>query len=1343
MESRKARASKLKLLGKEEGSHPSVLERLSGLFPRHSSAPTANPAPEEKRAQFDHALKIQIISWNMNDTLPKGDLAALLGAVPPYGSDSPNPTGSDFQLDDTGHPYHIIVIAGQECPTGLLPMGMGAVKMERSKDIKAKPKTKEEDGSPNKHKKPRRSEEEELQPLNELPPGKDVPPSTPTVQSTNLPGQIQHSSGWSALLEDWYSKGLGAKRFSLEDWQVPTSPAMAAPPSPVPSRSPSLPALPLPPTIPDPAKLTVPPSPRRMSTLIHGLPHSNYSNGHVASSTEQGPYTLIAKERLMGIYMAVYVHRETRSLVRGFSKSSVTAGLIGGRLGNKGGVGISLNIAGSSFLFVNAHLAAHEGRQAMRIENMEKIQAELKLDAFGEHPHPRKPIPEYSQAQEFDELRTNMRSNKIFPGFEEPEISFPPTFKYDVPKSRHHHSRRHKEGRDKSGKVVGMGGVRVSIRRSRKRRKSRGKIKGLAKEDGDIDEDGDEKLRKLQPVNERETEISSIGEDDSDMERDQEQDQELDSASAFSAVARPSGSTNRPPSTRSHRSGIPSTRSPFSEPDTELHDDDGNDTACEDEDTSLHHNTQLNAGNVPGRAAVLKIFTRNAKQSWRAIVAKSTSSLGAVNIPKSPTSPVFDSRPRAKSPAKSERFSSGIGLGLPERLRGVGLEASSGLSTPTVGVSMGRSQPNLVLDTGMSEPVEDPRPRASIDGRNMTGALGMAGMGGTLAPPPMIRANSSVGSTAGNSANAQTEDSSDSENVRGVYDTSSKQRVPSWCDRIVYKSMVLPPQAPPSLPVPTFSASLADTLHEDNRFGRVGNLFTGIRHRGTRGRKDSLPQQGTRENTQGSLSRTGSLRLKETGPKANSSYARAREAHLSESRASPFLQQPGDGDDSGIVIMHRGPSRPGSAGKSGKRPAGRRSGSAGSTGSADQPASLHWPRTNPFARLLHPHLHTPGGPGLIHAVSMEPQPQPSEPNSVPRPRSFSTSEGREKTRDRAGSGPMMPDGDVDNPPVLPSKDDGIWRFFRSFNREPTVIVAEPEPEPELVEEPQTRRRGDIICVSYGTLDDREMQRLGGRSDHRPVIDTMVENKVCLIVHDGWGVSDVEKGNAVKGGDTTHMDTIAKDHSARTLQAHGLAVGLSDGLMGNSEVGHLNIGAGRIVWQDIVRIDVSIKKREFHKNKTILESLKHAKDTSGRLHLLGLVSDGGVHSHIKHLKALLETAKEVGVPKTIVHFVGDGRDTAPRSSSEYLKDLLAFMQKEQYGEIGTVVGRYYAMDRDKRWERVKVAIDGLVSGQGESSSDPVATIEERYKKDETDEFLKPIIVGGEETRIKGELLFKTD
>ncbi|KAI0674010.1 cofactor-independent phosphoglycerate mutase [Trametes maxima] len=253
----------------------------------------------------------------------------------------------------------------------------------------------------------------------------------------------------------------------------------------------------------------------------------------------------------------------------------------------------------------------------------------------------------------------------------------------------------------------------------------------------------------------------------------------------------------------------------------------------------------------------------------------------------------------------------------------------------------------------------------------------------------------------------------------------------------------------------------------------------------------------------------------------------------------------------------------------------------------------------------------------------------------------------------------------------------------------------------------------------------------------------VKHKVCLIVHDGWGIAPAKnmKGDAIAAGDTTNMDQIAKEHSYRTLAAHGLAVGLSDGLMGNSEVGHLNIGAGRIVWQDIVRIDVSIKKRQFHKNAAILESFNRAKNGNGRLHLLGLVSDGGVHSHISHLYALLETAKEVGLKDVYIHFFGDGRDTAPRSSAGYMKDLLAFIEKEKIGEVATVVGRYYAMDRDKRWERIKIAVDGLVKGEGEKTDDVVKTIEERYKKDETDEFLKPIIVNGDAGRIKdGDTLF---
>ncbi|KAG9042006.1 hypothetical protein FS837_011459 [Tulasnella sp. UAMH 9824] len=254
----------------------------------------------------------------------------------------------------------------------------------------------------------------------------------------------------------------------------------------------------------------------------------------------------------------------------------------------------------------------------------------------------------------------------------------------------------------------------------------------------------------------------------------------------------------------------------------------------------------------------------------------------------------------------------------------------------------------------------------------------------------------------------------------------------------------------------------------------------------------------------------------------------------------------------------------------------------------------------------------------------------------------------------------------------------------------------------------------------------------------------VKNKICLIVHDGWGISSVEKGNAIFHGSTEHMDTIGQTHSHTSLAAHGLAVGLSDGLMGNSEVGHLNIGAGRVVWQDIVKIDVSIKKRNFHKNDATLKACERAKSGNGRLHFLGLISDGGVHSHITHLYALLETAKEQGVPEVYIHFFGDGRDTAPRSSAKYARDLIQFIKDNgNYGEIATVVGRYYAMDRDKRWERVKIAVDGLVQGQGEkveNQEKAVEAIEESYKKDITDEFLKPIIVG-EKGRIgDGDTLF---
>ncbi|GJJ78207.1 2,3-bisphosphoglycerate-independent phosphoglycerate mutase [Entomortierella parvispora] len=247
----------------------------------------------------------------------------------------------------------------------------------------------------------------------------------------------------------------------------------------------------------------------------------------------------------------------------------------------------------------------------------------------------------------------------------------------------------------------------------------------------------------------------------------------------------------------------------------------------------------------------------------------------------------------------------------------------------------------------------------------------------------------------------------------------------------------------------------------------------------------------------------------------------------------------------------------------------------------------------------------------------------------------------------------------------------------------------------------------------------------------PTAASVKHNVVCVVI-DGWGISPEAdtRGDAIRNAKTPYMDKFEKEYPFTTLGAHGLDVGLPDGLMGNSEVGHLNIGAGRVVYQDIVRIDLAASKNQFGQLENIKASFEQAKAGNGRLHFMGLISDGGVHSHMNHLFALLDAAKEAKVPEVYIHFFGDGRDTSPRSAAGYLKQLLAKMEEINYGKLATITGRYYAMDRDKRWERIKIAVDGIVSGVGEETNDPVQAIEDNYKNDVTDEFLKPIIVNKE-------------
>ncbi len=234
-------------------------------------------------------------------------------------------------------------------------------------------------------------------------------------------------------------------------------------------------------------------------------------------------------------------------------------------------------------------------------------------------------------------------------------------------------------------------------------------------------------------------------------------------------------------------------------------------------------------------------------------------------------------------------------------------------------------------------------------------------------------------------------------------------------------------------------------------------------------------------------------------------------------------------------------------------------------------------------------------------------------------------------------------------------------------------------------------------------------------------------RAVLIVLDGWGLAPPGPGNAVAAADTPVFDELWDTYPTTTLTACGRAVGLPDGQMGNSEVGHLNLGAGSVVMQDLTRIDEAVEHGELAENETLRDALTGAE----RVHLIGLVSDGGVHSSLGHLRALIELAASLEVPDLVLHAFTDGRDTLPKSGAGYLEQVQEWMSEAGAGRIGSVVGRYYAMDRDNRWERVQRAYDLLVHGQAEHTADsgPEAA-RSAYERDETDEFITPVRVGAE-------------
>lgn len=237
----------------------------------------------------------------------------------------------------------------------------------------------------------------------------------------------------------------------------------------------------------------------------------------------------------------------------------------------------------------------------------------------------------------------------------------------------------------------------------------------------------------------------------------------------------------------------------------------------------------------------------------------------------------------------------------------------------------------------------------------------------------------------------------------------------------------------------------------------------------------------------------------------------------------------------------------------------------------------------------------------------------------------------------------------------------------------------------------------------------------------------IPKPIALIIMDGFGLRENVSGNAVAQANKPNYDRYMKQYPHTKLTACGEAVGLPAGQMGNSEVGHLNIGAGRIVYQDLTRITKSIREGEFFRNEALLVAVKNAKDNHKALHMFGLLSDGGVHSHIDHMLALLDLCVQQGLQDVYVHAFLDGRDVAPDSAQQYIKQLQAKMDEIGIGKIATIQGRYYAMDRDKRWERVEKSYRAIVYGEGPTCYDPIVAIKQSYAQSVYDEFILPTVV----------------
>ena len=250
----------------------------------------------------------------------------------------------------------------------------------------------------------------------------------------------------------------------------------------------------------------------------------------------------------------------------------------------------------------------------------------------------------------------------------------------------------------------------------------------------------------------------------------------------------------------------------------------------------------------------------------------------------------------------------------------------------------------------------------------------------------------------------------------------------------------------------------------------------------------------------------------------------------------------------------------------------------------------------------------------------------------------------------------------------------------------------------------------------------------------------MNKKVILLILDGWGITQNPNVSAIFNAKTPYINSLYDTYPSSELRTDGEHVGLPEGQMGNSEVGHMNLGAGRIVYQNLAKINIAVREGELAKEKELLNAFKYAKNHQKNVHFLGLVSNGGIHSHIDHIKGLLSAANDLNVKNVFLHAFTDGRDCDPKSGAHFIDDIQEHM-KNTTGELASITGRYYAMDRDKRWERVKITYDALVHGIGETSTNAMDSIQKSYDKNITDEFIKPVIMVDENKNPKA--LIKDD